>query len=162
MRFIRELSLETQKMLFRIYKESKYHQSRQRAKCIILSFQGLTIQQLMTIFGVSRKTLYNWLTAWEDEKLVGLYDRKGKGRKSKLKEEEKEQVKNWTKEDPKNLKRVVAKVKEELGINISKDTVKRIIKKYQMGWKRMKRGLRGKADKWELEIKLPLLEELKE
>ena len=75
MRFVRELSGETQKVLGRIYKESKHHLVRQRAQCILLSFQGWTMPQLIQLFGISRKTLYTWLTRWEDERLVGLYDR---------------------------------------------------------------------------------------
>ncbi|MEP0880259.1 IS630 family transposase, partial [Trichocoleus sp. ST-U3] len=61
MRFIRDLSRETQRILKRIYKESRHHQVRQRAHCILLSFQGLTMNELIAIFKVSRKTLYNWL-----------------------------------------------------------------------------------------------------
>ena len=36
MRFIRDLSWETQKMLERIYRYSEHHQTRQRAKCLLL------------------------------------------------------------------------------------------------------------------------------
>ncbi|TRU15685.1 MAG: IS630 family transposase, partial [Microcystis sp. Msp_OC_L_20101000_S702] len=42
MRFIRDLNPESQKMLERIYRASKHHQVRERAKCILLSFQGTT------------------------------------------------------------------------------------------------------------------------
>ncbi|MGB5714909.1 MAG: hypothetical protein WBM44_28820, partial [Waterburya sp.] len=52
MRFIRDLTPENIKLLQRINKESKYYQVRNRAKCLILSYQGLTIKQLMGIFGV--------------------------------------------------------------------------------------------------------------
>jgi transposase len=162
MRFIRDLSWENQKMLERIYKESQHHQVRQRAKCILLSFQKWTIEELMKIFIVTRKTIYNWLIAWEDKKLIGLYNRRGRGRKEKLTEAQKEQIIFWVKEEPKSLKKVQIKIHKEWGIEISKDTIKRIIKKFQMRWKRVKRGLSKKADEWELEVKLPALEELKE
>jgi hypothetical protein len=52
MRFIRDLSWETQKMLERIYRYSEHHQTRQRAKCLLLSFQGTAIKELMKIFEV--------------------------------------------------------------------------------------------------------------
>lgn len=160
MRFIRDLTPENIKLLERISKESKYYQVRNRAKCLILSYQGISIKQLMVIFGVGRKTIYNWFTKWEDEKVVGLYNHQGRGRKSKLNEQQKEQVKAWAKQEPKQLLKTVEKAKKQWGITLSKDTIKRIIKKLQMRWKRMKRGLSKEPDEWELEVKLPVLTEL--
>lgn len=162
MRRIRDLNLENKKLLKRISRDSKYYQVRDRAKCIILSSQGLSIKQLIAIFGVSRKTIYNWLTKWEDEKILGLYNQKGKGRKSKYNNEQKEQIKDWVKQEPKALKKVLIKSQKEWGIIASKETIKRIIKKLAMRWKRMKRGLSKQADEWELEVKLPRLTELVE
>lgn len=60
MRYIKGLSLETLKMLDRIYKNSKYYQVRQRAHCLKLSNEGYKISELMSIFKVSRNTIYNW------------------------------------------------------------------------------------------------------
>jgi transposase len=176
MRLIRELTPENIKLRQRISRESKYYQVRNRAKCLILSYQGLSIKQLMVIFGVSRKTIYNWFTKWEDEKVVGLYNERGRGRKSKLNDEQKEQVKAWAKKEPRQLLSIVQKAKKEWGITVSKDTIKRIIKKLQMRWKRMdisrwrvqlanrvlmKRGLSKEPDEWELEVKTPVLTELR-
>lgn len=155
MKFICDLSWDTKKMLERIYKESKHHQTRQRAKCLLLSFKGMPIKELMKIFEVTRKTIYNWFSSWEENKLLGLYDRAGRGRKPKLTKEQEKQVKEWVKEDPKNLKNVQNKIEKEWGYKISKDTIKRIIKKLDMKWKRMKRGLSKSAAEWELEVKLP-------
>ncbi len=160
MRFIRDLTPENIKLLQRISRESKYYQVRNRAKCLILSYQGLSIKELMEIFSVGRKTIYNWFTKWEDEKVVGLYNNPGRGRKPKLNEEQKEQIKVWAKKEPKTLLRIVEKAKKEWGIILSKDTIKRIIKKLQMRWKRMKRGLSKEPDEWEIEVKIPVLTEL--
>jgi transposase len=118
--------------------------------------------QLIRLFNISRKTLYNWLTRWEDERLIGLYDRIGKGRKPKLDQDQKQQIKEWVKKNPKNLKKVLNEVQEEWGVSISKETIKRIVKKFAMLWKRMKRGLAGKPEEWEFEVKLEKLNQLKE
>ena len=144
MRFILDLSPETESMLERIYKQSRHHQVRQRSQCIIMSFRGFKISELMMIFGVSRKTIYNWFTWWEDEKLLGLYNQPGRGRKTKLDREQQAQLKEWVRAEPRNLKKTLIKIQEEWGLSLSKDTVKRIIKKLGMRWKRMKRGVAGK------------------
>jgi transposase len=162
MRFVRDLSEETQKILGRIYKQSKHHLVRQRAQCILLSFQGWTLAQLIQLFGISRKTLYTWLTRWEDERLVGLYDRPGRGRKFKLTDEQKQQVREWVAAEPKNLKKVLNQIQEEWGLEVSKDTVKRVVKSFGMTWRRMKRGLAGEPDEYEFEVKLERLNQLKE
>ena len=56
MQFRRTVFLETQRLLQRLYRQSRHHQVRQRAHCILLSSQGYSIAQLMEIFSVSRNT----------------------------------------------------------------------------------------------------------
>jgi transposase len=158
----RDLNLENKKLLTRISSFSKFSQVRSRAKCILLLDRGFSIPQLMKIFGVSRKTIYNWLTKWEEQGFSGLDNHKGRGRKSKLNEEQKTIVKEWVKQEPKSLNKVVAQVDKEWSIELSKETIKRIIKKLKMKWKRMKRGLSKIPDEWELEFKIPELLKLKE
>lgn len=93
MRYIRDLNPESEKLLERISYQSKFPQVRDRAKCILLSSKKFPIQELMSIFGVGRKTIYNWLTRWEDQQIRGLYNQKGRGRKPKLNQQQREQVK---------------------------------------------------------------------
>jgi transposase len=159
---LRDVNPESKKLLIRISNDSKCRQVRERAKCIILFEQGFSLVQLTQIFRVSEKTIYNWLMKWERLGLVGLYNQKGRGRKPKLSTEEKEQVRRWVKSEPRNLKKIVALIQQEWGKEVNKETVKRIIKKSRMLWKRMKRGLSKSPKEWELEVKIPRLLELKE
>ena len=161
MKFIRQLNPETRKLLERISQQSKYHQTRQRAQCLILRYKRFSINQLIRIFEVSRKTIYNWLTRWEEEGLLGLYNKKGRGRKGKFTSSQKEEIKQWVKEEPKALNKVLQKIENKWNIQASKKTVKRIIKKLNMTWRRMKRGLRKSPEEWELELKVAELKELK-
>lgn len=107
MKFIKDLSWETEKVLERFYKDSKHSQVRQRAHCILLSFRGFKIQQLMAIFALSRQTIHYWQVRWEDKKLVGLYDQMGRIRKTKLTSEQQKKVNEWVKAEPKSLKKVI-------------------------------------------------------
>jgi transposase len=161
MRFIKGLSKDTIKMLERIYKHSKYHQVRQRAQCIKLSYEGYKINDLMRIFNVSRLTITNWLDDWDNFALAGLYDKNGRGRKPKLNDEQKEQVKQWVKQNPKNLYIVIKNVRDEWGIYISKDTIKRILESFNISWHRIRRGVAGEPDPEEYKVKKLELEELK-
>jgi len=148
MKFIK-LWPETEKMLERIYHNSQHHQVRQRAHCILLSHRGWTMNELLEVFGISRRTLQYWFSRWKQDRLIGLYDRAGRGRKSKLKEDEQEQVVELIKAEPKNLNNVKNQVHKQWGKSVSKDTLKRIAKKFNMTWRRIKRGLAGKPVDWE-------------
>ena len=70
MRFIKGLSHETINLLKRIYAQSKYHQVRRRAHCIMLSHEGYKTTELMEIFDVTLVTISNWFDAWENRRRV--------------------------------------------------------------------------------------------
>ncbi|GFE72226.1 IS630 family transposase [Chroococcus sp. FPU101] len=161
MKFISDLSPETINMLKRIYKQSKHHKVRQRAHCILLSFQGYSFVQLMKIFEVSRKTMHNWIKAWSEKKLVGLYDEAGRGRKQIFNSQQKEEIRSWAKESPKNLKNILGKIDKEWRIKVSKDTIKRVLKSFLMSWRRLKKGVGGEPDPEDYQQKKQELERLK-
>ncbi len=125
MRYIRNLSQETLKLLDKIYKKSKYYQVRQRAHCLILSYQGYQISELMKIFKVSRNTIYNWFNNWESNCLLGLYNNKGRGRKKSFDLNQQNIIKEWVKETPRNLNKVKEKIEKEWGIKTSIDTTRK-------------------------------------
>jgi len=160
-RFIRELSGETISILNRIYRRSRHFEVRRRAHCILLSFGGHTTTNLMEIFKVSRITIYNWFSAWEDHHLVGLYNQPGRGRKPLFTPEQKAQIKEWVKEDPKNLNRVIHKIKEAWKITTSKATIKRILKSLSMTWHRVRKNVFGEPDPNDYKEKKEQLEDLR-
>lgn len=162
MRFTREVFPETQKLLQRLYRQSRHHQVRQRAHCILLSSQDYGIAQLMEIFNVSRKTLYNWFNNWETQGVVGLYNRPGRGRKSTFSSEQVEQICAWVQQQPRQLKQVVQKVQEEWAISISTKTIKRVLKAVRMSWHRFRRVVGGQPNALEYEQKQAQLETLKQ
>lgn len=126
---LRDINPLSLKLLNRIYRESRHHQVRQRAHFLMLISQNVPNENLMKIFKVSYKTMYNWLNRWEYEGMVGLYNKPGRGRKKTFNSAQSAQIRDWVKLQPKQLKQVVQKIKKEWSINISTETIKRIIKK---------------------------------
>ncbi len=159
--FIREINPLSAKLLERIYRQSRHHQVRQRAHCLILALQGVKIEELIKIFPVSYKTIYNWFNRWESEGMVGLYNKPGRGCKPTFNSEQKEKIREWTQQEPRQLKQVVQKIKQEWGIKISTKTIKRIIKIFSMSWHRMRRTVKGEPNREEYNHKQAQLEELK-
>jgi transposase len=115
----------------------------------------------MNIFQVSYKTIYNWLNRWESEGMVGLYNKPGRGRKRTFNPAQEETIREWVKQEPRQLKKVLQLVKEEWGIEISAETIKRILKKYSMSWHRMRRDVGGEPDPEEYKEKQAQIEEFK-
>lgn len=162
MRYIKGLTTENLKILERIYRESKYYQVRQRAHGIRLSYEGHKISELMRIFAVSRNTIYNWFNNWDKFSLAGLYNEKGRGRKSLFNSQQKAQVKIWAKEEPRQLNPVLEKVEKEWGIQTSKKTVKRILTTLRMSWHRMRKAVGGQPNPEEYQQKKAQIEEFKQ
>ncbi|MBO1346025.1 MAG: IS630 family transposase [Hormoscilla sp. GUM202] len=159
MREINELSA---KLLLRIYHQSRHDRVRQRAHCLLLrDREHKKFKELMEIFDVSYRTIYNWIKNWDSEGMVGLYNKSGRGRKQTFSLEQKEKIKAWTEEEPRQLKKVVAKIKEEWGIETSVKTVQRILKTMNMSWHRMRKGVAVSPPAQEYEEKKAQLEQLK-
>ena len=161
MPFTRPVFPETQQLLQRIYRQSRHHQVRQRAHCILLRTQGYGIAQLLEIFLVSRKTLYNWFNSWEERGLVRLYNQPGRGRKATFNPEQIEQIRVWTQQYTRQLKQVVAKVQEQWDISVSPKTIKRVLKAIRMSWHRFRRVVAGQPEPQEYADKQAQLEEFK-
>lgn len=158
--FIREINPLSLKLLERIYRQSRHHQVRQRAHFLILASQQAKVEELMNIFNVSYKTIYNWLNRWESEGMLGLYNKPGRGSKKTFDREQEEKIREWAKQEPRQLKKVLQKVKKEWDIVVSTDTIKRILKAFSMSWHRMRRDVFGKPDPLEYKEKKQKLEEL--
>jgi transposase len=84
MRYITNIDEETIKELEKIMKEDERYKSRHRAHAILLSNQGKTINELAEIFGCQIRTIYRWFDRFEADKIEGIFELKGRGRKPKL------------------------------------------------------------------------------
>ncbi len=158
----RKVFPETAGLLQRLYRQSRHHQVRQRAPCLLLTSQGYKIAPLMAIFQVSRKTLSNWFNQWEERGLIGLSKRLGQGRKPTFNPEQIEQIRSWTTEHPKQWKQAVQKVQAQWDSSISTKTMKRVLKSIQMRWHRFRRVVGGTPAPQLYQDKYTQLESLKQ
>jgi transposase len=159
---IREINPLSFKLLERIYRESRHHQVRQRAHLLILASQGVKGEELMKIFQVSYKTIYNWINRWESEGMVGLYNKPGRGCKRTFNPEQESRIREWARQEPRQLKKVLQKIKEEWEIEVSTETIKRILRRFSLSWHRMRRDVGGEPNPLEYQEKQAQLEELKQ
>jgi len=127
---MRNISLTEQeaKELKELYKSGRYMIERKRSQCLLLSHQGKSINELANIFGVSRLTITNWLDKWQNGGLEGIRLQPGRGRKQKLFGIEQEQLEAYVEHHSRNLKAVVALIKEKHAVEVSKKTLQRFLK----------------------------------
>ena len=83
------------------------------------------------MFGVTKQSICFWFKAWEEKGIKGLELQPGRGRKAKLNTKDDNQVKivkALIENEPQNLFKVTAQIKEELDIDLSKKTLQRFLK----------------------------------
>ena len=160
--FIREINPLSFKLLERIYRQSRHHQVRQRAHFLILASLAVKVKELMKIFQISHKTIYNWINRWESEGIVGLYNKPGRGCKRIFNFEQESIIRDWAKSEPRQLKKVLQNIKEKWKIEVSTETIKRILRRFSWSWHRMRRDVGGEPDPIEYQEKQAQLEKLKQ
>lgn len=105
--------------------------TRERAEAITLSFRGWNVNEIASYIKYSpntvRKIFYRWLTKGID----GLSDRQRTGRKPKWKEEDIKYIENCLEKEQRtyNSYQLVEKLKEERSVFLSRDRLRKILKK---------------------------------
>ncbi len=80
MRYIKTISEEDKLILEKMKRSHPNYQSRVRAHAILLSHEGMGVQELSTVFSVCRQTTTRWLRGWEANGINALYDKPRTGR----------------------------------------------------------------------------------
>ena len=111
---------------------------------------------------MSYKTIYNWLNRWESEGILGLYNKPGRGCKRIFNPQQEARIREWARQEPRQLKKVLQKIKEEWNIEVSTETIKRILRRFSLSWHRMRRGVVTEPDPLAYQEKKAQLEELKQ
>jgi transposase len=110
------------------YKNVTHHQFKSRCHCLLLSNQGYDMATLKSIFQVSHPTITNWFNSWEEQGIVGLWNKSGQGRKFILTDSDKPLIKSKVQASPQQLKQVRLELKEELNKEFSIKTLQRFLK----------------------------------
>ena len=84
---------------------------------------------ISTLLDIHYNSVANWLKRYEQGGVAALEEKPREGRPKLLSPEQEAQVRTWVKDEPRQLKRVIAKVKATFGIELSVDTLKRTLKR---------------------------------
>ena len=76
-----------------------------RANIILLKSEGKTQQQVSDELGIARRTVMKWTDRFFENRLEGLYDAPGRGRKPSVSEETNNQIITKATQPPENMNR---------------------------------------------------------
>ena len=146
-RYVRELTAEEQDELARMMQQ-EVGRVAQRAHMILLSSRGYTVQQIEAIHQVTNITVYKWLDRFEDNGPEGLYDAEREGRPPKLDAEARQFLEDTVEQSPTEfgynftrwtLPLLTSHLKQELGVEVSTETVRKTLDDLGFCWSRPRR-----------------------
>lgn len=114
------------------HKSGKKATFRQRCHYILLSGQGKSIDEIAEIYQRNRVSITTWFNRYKSSGIEGLHTAKGRGRPAIVRIDnvsEVKQIEEWVEQSPQNLKPVLATIKKELGKQMNKRTLTRLLKK---------------------------------
>jgi transposase len=89
-----------------------------RANIILLKSEGKTQQQVSDELGVARRTVMKWTDRFLENRLEGLFDAPGRGRKPSVSEETNNQIITKATQPPENMSRWSTRtMAKELGVS---------------------------------------------
>jgi transposase len=97
-----------------------------------MSADGYKVSAIAGLFKVRSRTIYTWFDRWEEMGIAGLMILPGRGIKSPLDKADDQQVKQIRKAiqlNPQNLYQVCEELSQTLGFKVTKNMLKRFIKK---------------------------------
>ena len=151
LKYVLPLTEEQRKSLNKFMEQSKNAREIVRCNAILMSSKNICINIISMIYDVDRDTVSRWLNWWNAYGIEGLKDDFHSGRKPKLTKLQQIQVVQIVKEEPRKIKLAVGKIKEKFDKDLSIKTIKRILLKKKLRWKRVRRSIKSKRNQKEFE-----------
>ena len=146
MRYVHPLIDQQRDLLENTMTHDAAPRARARAHSLLLSAQGMTIQDITKIYPVDRDTVSTWIRKWEHDGPASLHDKPRSGRPPKLTPEEQTLALEYIKEAPRSLKQVVARFMDKTAKRLSISSLKRLAKRARLRWKRVRKSFKSLRD----------------
>ena len=128
-KFVKTFSDEERKKLIENHQNHPNFRVRHRSHAILLSQQRSTREEIARVCRVHRDTVSLWIDAWQEFGFEGLEDSERSGRPPILTVEEQAKAVEIALRNPKFPHRQLSAIKEEIGKEISRFTLKDLVKK---------------------------------
>ena len=146
MRYVHPLTDEQRELVEKTRQSDGSPRARARAHSLLLSVQGMGINDIAKIYQVDRDTVSTWIKKWEQDGAASLHDKPRSGRPPKLTPEEQALAIAYIKEEPRSLKQVVERLATKTAKRLSISALKRLAKRARLRWKRVRKSLKSLRD----------------
>ncbi len=160
-KLVLKLTKDQLQLLKELWQNGSSVKIRKRAHGIILSSKGYNIDDIADILDVHRDSVYSWIMAWENTGIIGLSDKPRSGAPSKLTVSDRKMIEQLIKEYPQSPKTILAKFAKITGKNISLSTLRRVVKKSKLCWKRARKSLKKNRNQHDFETAKKEIQKLK-
>jgi len=128
-----EIEEEILNKLKELKNKSKCKKERVHSHALLLLNSGNSIKEVATIFDVTERAVYNWITKFKTEGLSSVSRKNGAGRKAILNDDShKKIIEKNIEAYPHQPKKAYALTLDELSIKVSYKTFKRYLKKHSI------------------------------
>jgi transposase len=128
-KFVHPLSEQEHSKLIENHQTSDNFRVRNRSHAILLSSEKFSVAEIARICRADRDTVSNWIDNWNKSGFKALADDEKSGRPPILTEEEEEKAIEIALQNPKFPHRQLGEIERETGKQISKYTLKNLLKK---------------------------------
>lgn len=135
---VRKLSEEEVEQLLTLSREECGVVAR-RSLMILMSHHKSPVSYIASVCGVTCETVVDRIRAYELEGVAGLRDKPRSGRPRKIGEEEIQELLELARQDPRNAVRNIKSALSDKGVEVGKSTVKKVLKKAGLVYKRMRK-----------------------
>ena len=146
MRYVHPLTDEHRTILEKTMSNAPSSRARTRAHGLLLSGQGITINEIAKIYHVDRDTVSTWITNWEHQGAASLHDHPRSGRPPKLTPDEQALAITYIQEEPRSLNQVVDRLAQKTAKRLSISALKRLAKRARLRGKRVRKSLKSLRD----------------
>ena len=115
---------------------------KDRLRAIYWKFKKASNAKIARNLNCTSATVSTWISNWNKQGYEGLLEKKSSGRLSILTSEEEEKVINFVKNEKQErvtCKKLAAKIKEDFDKDISPESVRVLLKKNNLSWKKPKK-----------------------
>ena len=124
---------DTEKLTLReALKNHPKHEFRRACQALLWSYKGFSAKEVAAYTEVSQHSIGKWLSVWQEQGLVGLMRQKGQGKKpilSLTNNFHQQALSRALTAHYQDAERIKADLQMALGQTMSRDTVKRFLKK---------------------------------
>lgn len=130
MKKVNHLSKKDQKFLNNLYHYDKKRRVRLRSHILLLSYKGISINDLIKIFNLDFDTVSDLISAYNKTGISALYDKPRSGRPASLSAQyAQDYILEKIAKDSRNINLILTGLEENFNIKIAKSTLIRFLKK---------------------------------